>query len=131
MLENLNSINILYLFPQGAYLTHNEDDEEAELKMYERHKKFFNEAKNQSIDAWCNKNREGAPVDIQRDINLFIARYSADLDVVITCDGCQEQIQGRRHRCLNCIDMDLCSKCYNSSAKPDNHTEQHQVIDLR
>lgn len=130
----VSELNLPYLLihsVKGAYLTHNEDDEEAELKMYERHKKFFNEAKNQSIDAWCNKNREGAPVDIQRDINLFIARYSADLDVVITCDGCQEQIQGRRHRCLNCIDMDLCSKCYNSSAKPDNHTEQHQVIDLR
>ena len=99
--------------------------------MHERHKKFFKAAKQQGIDAWCTEHRERASLDVQRDINLFIARYSSHLDVVITCDGCQETIKGSRHRCLNCIDMDLCTSCYRQGAKPNEHTDQHTVIDLR
>ena len=123
-------IHLLVLMT-GTTVDSKADEEEAELQTFERHKKFFQAAKSQGIDAWCEENREKAPVDIQRDINLFIARYSADLEVVITCDGCTENIKGRRYRCLNCVDMDLCSACYNSTVKPNEHNNQHEVIDLR
>lgn len=63
------------------------DNGEAEIAMLDKHKQFFKEAKDQGIDTWCERNRGSAPLDIQRDINLFIARYSSDLEVVITCDG--------------------------------------------
>lgn len=99
--------------------------------MYKRHKGYFQEAKAIGIDAWCDQNRLKAQVDVQRDISLFIARYSANLEVVITCDGCSEKIRGRRYRCLHCIDMDLCINCYNSGRKPSEHLESHEVIDLR
>ena len=125
-------INFIKFIPHvGTTVDSKADEEEAEIQAFERHKKFFQEAKNQGIDAWCEKNREKAPIDIQRDINLFIARYSADLEVVITCDGCSENIKGRRYRCLNCVDMDLCSGCYGSAVKPNEHSDQHEVIDLR
>ena len=45
-------------------------------------------------------------------MHLFVARFSDTLDVVITCDGCDVTLPGRRYRCLNCPDMDLCSACY-------------------
>ena len=47
-----------------------------------------------------------------QDINLFIAKYAEHLEVHITCDGCCDRLSGRRYRCLNCEDMDLCGKCY-------------------
>ena len=64
--------------------------------MYERHQQYFAEAKKMGINEWCNLHRQPAPFEKQRDINLFIARYSSDLEVVITCDGCQEKIKGNR-----------------------------------
>lgn len=47
-------------------------------------------------------------------MNLFIARFSRILGVVTTCDGCDCDVtlSGRRYRCLNCPDIDLCSNCY-------------------
>ena len=45
-------------------------------------------------------------------MHLFVARFSDILDVVITCDGCDITLSGRRYRCLNCMDVDLCNNCY-------------------
>ncbi|XP_065066167.1 zinc finger ZZ-type and EF-hand domain-containing protein 1-like isoform X1 [Rhopilema esculentum] len=105
--------------------------ERFELQMHERHLNYFKEAKSMDIDKWCEKTRESAPRDVKRDINLFIARFSEHLNVQITCDGCGEKLSGRRYRCLNCMDMDLCAKCYENNEKPDEHTEEHEIIDLR
>ena len=49
---------------------------------------------------------------LTKDISLFIAKYADHLAVQITCDGCGDRLSGRRYRCLNCEDLDLCSKCY-------------------
>jgi len=115
----------------GPTVPSKEAEEENELKMYNRHQKYFKEAKAMGINEWCNLHRQHAHVDKQRDINLFIARYSSDLEVVITCDGCQEKIKGSRNRCLNCVDMDLCAGCHRKGTKPNGHTDQHDVIDLK
>ena len=59
-----------------------EAEEETELRMYERHQRYFAEAKTMGITEWCNLHRQPAPFEKQRDINLFIARYSSDLEVI-------------------------------------------------
>ena len=59
-----------------------EAEEESELRMYERHQRYFAEAKTMGITEWCNLHRSSAPFEKQRDINLFIARYSSDLEVI-------------------------------------------------
>lgn len=28
------------------------------------------------------------------------------------CDGCQKEIKGAIHKCIQCFDYDLCSRCY-------------------
>lgn len=43
---------------------------------------------------------------------MFVARFCDLLDVEITCDGCGITLPGRRYRCVQCIDMDLCTTCY-------------------
>ena len=62
-----------------------EAEEESELRMYERHQRYFAEAKTMGITEWCNLHRQSAPFEKQRDINLFIARYSSDLEVPFSC----------------------------------------------
>ena len=47
-----------------------------------------------------------------RDVQMFVARYCDLLDVEISCDGCGNTLPGRRYRCLQCKDMDLCSTCF-------------------
>eukprot|EP00111_Clytia_hemisphaerica_P007029 TCONS_00020380-protein len=130
-ITELNLPFLLINSMKGPAAPSKEAEEENELRMYERHQKYFKEAKKMGINEWCNLHRQQAPFEKQRDINLFIARYSSDLDVVITCDGCQEKIKGSRFRCLECADMDLCSTCYRKESKPQGHIDSHDVIDLR
>ena len=106
------------------------DTDEAEIETYKRHKGYFEEAKAMGIYAWKEMNCKG-PVDVQRDINLFKARYSFNLDISFICDTCFEDIRGIWYRCLHCTDMDLCANCYNSGQKPSEHLESHEIIELR
>lgn len=46
------------------------------------------------------------------ETQIFVARYSDLLDVEITCDGCGITLPDGRYRCLQCLDMDLCTNCY-------------------
>ena len=43
---------------------------------------------------------------------MFIARFCDLLEVEVNCDGCSVTLPGRRYRCLQCTDMDLCTTCY-------------------
>ena len=47
-------------------------------------------------------------------MHLFVARFSDILTVSITCNGCDVTLSGRRYRCLDCLDVDLCNDCYTS-----------------
>ena len=108
------------------------DKDDAEVELYKRHKHYFEVTKLIGIYGLFNQNfLNGLDPDVQRDIHLFVARYSHYFKVGTTCDGCLENITGRRYKCLHCIDMDLCTNCYSNGRKPSEHLEWHQVIELR
>ncbi|XP_031567894.1 zinc finger ZZ-type and EF-hand domain-containing protein 1-like [Actinia tenebrosa] len=109
----------------------NDLSEKQELEHYEDCMKWFEEAKN-SFDSWWRRmqTQELNPEE-KRQMHLFVAEFSDCLDVTITCDGCSCTLPGRRFRCLNCPDVDLCSACYLGGIMPEGHTEDHQVVDLR
>ena len=99
--------------------------------MYKRHKSYFEETKTIGVNAWLNRNLMKAQVDVQRDINLFMARYSNQIAFLVRCSECSKAIRGPRYRCMCCIDLELCSNCYTSGKKPSEHLEPHEVIELR
>ena len=99
--------------------------------MYKRHKSYFEETKTIGVNAWLNRNLIKAQVDVQRDINLFMARYSNQIAFLVRCSECSKAIRGPRYRCMCCIDLELCSNCYTSGKKPSEHLEPHEVIELR
>ncbi|XP_073246845.1 zinc finger ZZ-type and EF-hand domain-containing protein 1-like isoform X1 [Porites lutea] len=106
-------------------------NDQQELEHYEEGNKWLDEAK-ENFDNWFEGMRTLAQTDQQRRrMHLFVARFSDSLDVVITCDGCDVTLTGRRYRCLNCMDVDLCNNCYMTGVKPDGHSESHDVIDMR
>ena len=107
------------------------EKEEAEIEMFNRHKRYFQEAKAIGTWAWREKHYYKGQVDVQRDISLFKARYSSSLKTVFICDGCSMDIGGRWYRCLHCIDMDLCTNCYDSGKKISEHLDSHEIIELR
>lgn len=99
--------------------------------MCKRHNRYFEEVKAIGFAFWQYENVSIGQVDVQRDICLFVARYSSKLKLPFSCGGCFEIITGRWYRCLHCIDMDLCASCYNIGKKPSDHLHLHEVIELR
>lgn len=60
---------------------------------------------------------------------MFIARHCDLLDVEIYCDGCSQTMPGRRYRCLECIDMDLCVTCFTGGVNPGGeHKDNHSFV---
>ena len=107
------------------------DEEEAEIEMCRRHKRYFKEAKAVGTKVWRIRNQFKEHVDIKRDISLFVARYSSKLGVSFMCDGCLEEIRECWYKCLHCIDINLCANCYETGTKPNKHMDLHEVIELR
>ena len=106
--------------------------EETELEMCKRHKRYFEEIKSIGIDVWKVQNSLLAQAeDVQRDINLFISRYSDQFEIKRICGGCSENIEEERFRCLNCTDIDLCYNCYDGGIRPNEHLDSHEVIEFR
>lgn len=102
-----------------------------EMEQYEEGNKWLEEAK-QNFDLWFAHQQVEVQTEHQRRrMHLFVARFSDILDVVITCDGCDTTLSGRRYRCLNCPDVDLCNNCYYAGVKPEGHLATHDVIDMR
>ena len=101
------------------------DEEEAEIEMCRRHKRYFKEAKVIGTHVWRKKNQFIEQVDIKRDISLFVARYSSKLGILFMCDGCLEEIRGSWYKCLHCIDMNLCANCCKTGRKPSGHFDLH------
>jgi hypothetical protein len=62
---------------------------------------------------------------------MFVARFCDLLDVEISCDGCGVTLPGRRYRCLQCSDMDLCATCFAGGVKPEGeHADDHDFVHL-
>ncbi|XP_071944973.1 E3 ubiquitin-protein ligase MIB2-like [Antedon mediterranea] len=56
------------------------------------------------------------------DIRLYDTTSAGAIHPRITCDAClQEQITGIRWKCVDCLDYDLCHKCYMT----DKHNLKH------
>lgn len=49
-----------------------------------------------------------------------------DLHENISCDACRGEVQGKRYKCLQCPDYDLCESCFQSG----NH-KQHVLLLIR
>ncbi|XP_020615974.1 zinc finger ZZ-type and EF-hand domain-containing protein 1-like isoform X2 [Orbicella faveolata] len=104
--------------------------EQQELDHYEEGNTWLEEAKRDM--SWVYRlQHEAQTVEERRRMHLFVARFSDILDVSITCNGCDVSLSGRRYRCLDCLDVDLCNSCYTNGMKPDGHLESHTVIDMR
>ena len=106
--------------------------EEAEVEMYKRHKRYFEEVKAIGTGAWCSQNCLKGQIDVQRDIGLFKVRYSSKLEIPFYCDGCSYYfIGGCVYRCHYCTDMNLCKNCFNSGKIPSDHLDWHEFMEFR
>ena len=101
-----------------------------ELEFIWRHKRFLSEIKSASVSKWV---RSGAfkNLESERDANLFLSRYSIQLGLNSLCRGCSANIKGRKYRCLDCRDMELCEDCYEERATPNDHAVSHVTAELR
>lgn len=62
---------------------------------------------------------------------MFVVRFCDFFEVEITCDGCNVILLGRRFRCLQCVDMDLCVTCYVSGVKFEGeYTDDYDIVYL-
>ena len=116
--------------PDTIALTQNISDEEDEIALSKRHKKYFEDAERITSAIWC-RNREYEPLDVIRDMNFFMSRYSASGQFVSTCDGCNSALPWQKYRCLDCFDLDLCCGCYLSGKRPNGHLNTHKTVELR
>ena len=117
--------------PPGTSIALKVDEEEAEIEMCRRHKRYFEDAKANGTNVWRRRNQFKEQVDIKRDIGLFLARYSSKLGVLSMYDGCLEEIRECWYKCLHCIDMNLCANYYKTGRKPREHLDFHEIIELR
>ena len=106
------------------------NSEDEELELYKRHKRYLDEALKIKLHVWIS-NRDNVLPHVKGDMNLFLARYSQRLGVVVECNSCNRNINGHRYRCLNCLDVDLCSACYFTGKITSEHRICHTVLDLK
>ncbi|PVD39043.1 hypothetical protein C0Q70_01670 [Pomacea canaliculata] len=105
------------------------EQKEEELKDYEQCLHWFDEC-SKGFSNWY-KREEDASKEEKKAIQMFIARFSDLLDVEITCDGCGNTLPGRRYRCVQCVDLDLCTTCFSGGVKPEGeHSDDHEFIHL-
>ncbi|KAJ7597410.1 hypothetical protein C8J56DRAFT_920004 [Mycena floridula] len=48
----------------------------------------------------------------------------------VLCDVCDKTIEGSRHKCLDCPDYDLCTKCI-TSGSAERHNPFHEFLELK
>ncbi|CAL1538237.1 unnamed protein product [Lymnaea stagnalis] len=103
--------------------------EEEEMEDYERSMRWYSEiTQSEEINDWF-KQKEGGKDD-KKSVKMFVARFSDVLDVEISCDGCGVTLPGRRYRCLQCMDMDLCTSCFSGGVEPEEHRDSHEIVHL-
>ncbi|XP_078317573.1 zinc finger ZZ-type and EF-hand domain-containing protein 1-like isoform X2 [Crassostrea virginica] len=110
--------------------TFGQEEENEELAEYNRCMKWFSEC-SEGFDTWYKNAKKDKSDKEEREVQMFVARFCDLLEVEITCDGCNVTLPGRRFRCLQCVDMDLCATCYASGVKPEGeHTDDHDIVHL-
>ena len=100
--------------------------EEEELRQFDWSVKLFAEIKD-DFSEWFSRNSCN---EDKKELKMFVARFSDVLDVEISCDGCGVTLPGRRYRCLQCDDMDLCTSCFSSGVEPEEHRDDHEIVHL-
>ncbi|XP_061181596.1 zinc finger ZZ-type and EF-hand domain-containing protein 1-like [Saccostrea echinata] len=111
--------------------TFGQEEEKEELLEYNKFMKWFNEC-SEGFDKWYeNAKKDESDKEEKKAVQMFVARFCDLLEVEITCDGCNVTLPGRRFRCLQCVDMDLCATCYAGGVKPEGeHTDDHDIVHL-
>ncbi|XP_071131694.1 zinc finger ZZ-type and EF-hand domain-containing protein 1-like [Mytilus edulis] len=107
-------------------------DEDNQLKEYEKFIKWFEDCSS-GFEEWYEKNKVDDPKfkEEKRQVQMFVARFCDLLEVEISCDGCGVTLPGRRYRCLQCSDMDLCATCFAGGVKPEgDHGDDHEFVHL-
>lgn len=106
-------------------------DEASELSLLIRHKGYFNELKRSKSSAeWLSK-QTFSNLDEERDLRFFMSRYTKKAYFCSTCDGCHQRIKNAKYKCLDCLDIDLCHKCFKDKKIPSGHSIAHTVFQLR
>ena len=117
--------------PEQIVQSQNRDfDEEKEIVLYKRHKKYFEEVQKVTARVW-SRTCQNKSLEFIRDMNLFMSRYSVNSEFVTKCNGCAACLPWQKYRCLDCFDIDLCSRCYLSHKQPNGHLTTHKMIELR
>ena len=99
--------------------------------MYKRHRNYHEQALQVTLSVWL-KHLANSASNIKRDMNFFLARYAFNLGGTPSCDSCKKAITERHFRCLNCISLDLCERCFMGKKYPNKRCqkESHQIIEL-
>ncbi|XP_041364980.1 zinc finger ZZ-type and EF-hand domain-containing protein 1-like [Gigantopelta aegis] len=109
--------------------TVSQQEEDEELREYNQCMKWFEEC-GKGFSVWYER-KEDASKEEKKALQMFVGRFCDLLDVEISCDGCGVTLPGRRYRCLNCMDMDLCTTCYCGGVKPEGeHRDDHDIVHL-
>ncbi|RDD38126.1 Zinc finger ZZ-type and EF-hand domain-containing protein 1 [Trichoplax sp. H2] len=98
-----------------------------ELDTYRQHRSYAKEAV-KDFDNWFSEFSELS--DANKEVHMFIAQNSDVMDVKISCDGCERIVSGRRFRSLTCRDLDLCTDCYISGVRPEEHMGEYEVVEF-
>ena len=108
----------------------NSTNEAKEIVMCKRHKSYIDAVQEITAEVWCEL-QQYESLNVIRDMNLFISRYSNYVEFNSKCDSCLEPLTSKKFRCLTCLDLDLCESCYINVKKPDGHLNTHKMIRLR
>ncbi|CAB4018648.1 zinc finger ZZ-type and EF-hand domain-containing 1-like [Paramuricea clavata] len=137
-LDFLNDINLPEFFLDTSKVTASalqqcstELSDQRELEEYKENMAWKEQATKGFHDWWESMQTSVKNPDEKRRLHLFLSRYAELFEVDVFCDGCKSALNRSRYRCLNCFEIDLCSTCFNGNVKPNGHTGEHEVVELR
>lgn len=80
------------------------------------------------VDKACSLWRKGQFSEAMASFDISVTLYKKnngiarleDVSHEAGCDDCMQDIVGYRHRCLVCLDFDLCQNCFNKPVRVDH-----------
>ena len=105
--------------------------DQRELEEYRENMLWKEQATKGFHEWWDSMQTNVKNPDEKRRLHLFLSRYAELFDVDVFCDGCKSPLTRSRYRCLNCFEIDLCTACYTGNVRPNGHTIEHEVVELR